>query len=372
MLEERGHAVTPFAIQDKRNIYPDKDFPRGLDLENASALNIFHFLYSREARSKLRMLLDSKQFDIAHLHIYYGQLSSSILEPLRDAGIPIVQTLHDFKAVCANSALMANSQFCDDCAGQHHWRAVVKRCNRGSIIRSAVSATEAYFSQWLGAVDLVDQFITVSDYQKNQLVRLGLPEKKITTIYHSVQGDNLEASKGEYFLFVGRLVKEKGIYDLLTAYQRLGKDAPPLKIVGDGPEQAGLMQLLADTALNVEMLGQKSGDELKKLYRNAICLINPSRYNETFGLTLIESYACGKPVIASRKGGMVEVVVDGKSGFLFTSGAIDEIAERMQYFIDQPDKAIEMGRFGRGLVDEKFNPDTHFTELMQVYKKAVR
>lgn len=369
MLEDRGHAVTPFAIKDKRNIYPDKDFPSGLDLEKGSAIDVFHFLYSSEARSKLRTLLDSKQFDIAHLHIYHGQLSASILGPLRDAGIPIVQTLHDFKAVCANSILMANAVFCDDCAGQHHWRAVVKRCNRGSVIRSAVYATEAYFSRWLGSVDIVDQFITVSDYQKNHLVRLGLPENKLTTIYHCVQADTQEVGNGDYFLYVGRLVKEKGIYDLLAAYQRLGKDAPPLKIVGDGPEHAGVMQLLADTALNVEMLGRKSGDELTKLYRNAICLINPSHYNESFGLTLIEAYACAKPVIASRKGGMAEVV-DNVSGFLFSSGAIDELAEKMQYFIEQPDKAIEMGQFGRRLVDEKFNPDTHFTDLMSVYKKA--
>ena len=107
MLEIHGHNVFPYSIDDIRNIYKEQHFPRGIDLDNPSYLDVVHFLYSKNTRSKLSEFIKVQQVDIAHLHIYHGQLSTSILAPLRRAGIPIVQTLHDFKLVCSNNILMS-------------------------------------------------------------------------------------------------------------------------------------------------------------------------------------------------------------------------------------------------------------------------
>ena len=162
--------------------------------------------------------------DIAHLHIYYGQLTASILKPIRSAGIPVVQTLHEYKLVCPTHGLYAQGAFCDACNGRHYWHASLKRCNRGSLARSGLSMLEAYASEALGSKELVDRFIAVSDYQKRQLVRLGIPEKKLFVLYHFADvATEDSAGTGTYFLYVGRVVKDKGIGTLLQAYSMMGK-----------------------------------------------------------------------------------------------------------------------------------------------------
>jgi len=134
---------------------------------------VLQFLFSPEARRSLCEALEKFKPDLVHLHIYYGQLTASILQPLREAGYPVIQTLHEYKLVCATHGLYANSQFCDACQGRHFWHAVLKRCNRGSIARSFISMTESYLSKALGAGDSVHRFIAVSTFSEKSVGSAG-------------------------------------------------------------------------------------------------------------------------------------------------------------------------------------------------------
>lgn len=378
LLHDAGHEVKTFSTAHPKNV--DTDFLilpaiRGIDTARAGGIkNILHFLFSNNARCKMQEAIDKFKPDIAHLHIYYGQLTASILLPLRKAGIPIVQTLHEYKLVCPTQGLYANGQFCDACKGKHFWNAALKRCNRGSIARSCLSMLESYLSNALGASNNIQQFIAVSSFQKKQLIRLGVPENKVTVLYHfSNPVTNPPSYPGKYFLFVGRILEEKGIDVLLNAFALLDCTAPPLKIVGSSDNLQQWQNKSVDLGLKnrIEWVGFKTGKELTQLYQNCLALINPSLLNETFGLTCLEAMSQGRPVIASQVGAFPEVITHNHDGILVKTGSSIALAKAMRQLIEEPQHTMIMGQNSLEKVTNLFSRSSHYQKLCEIYKKII-
>lgn len=374
LLSNHNHQVIPFAsLNPKNRDTPwSKYFPQGVNFEHPEISDIVKFIYSRQAAESIELLCREQQINIAHLHIYYGQLTGSILTPLKQAGIPIVQTLHEYKIVCPVYSLMSNNEICEDCHGSAFWKATLKRCNRGSIARSLLSTVESYTARILGSISKVDRFIAVSNFQRTKLIELGIPSDKITTIHNFVNLSNVTPSQklGEYLLYFGRLERYKGIFTLIEAASTL-KDIP-LVIVGDGTERAKVKQIIEQQDLkHIELLSFQQGKELQQLIKESICTITPSEWYETFGLSLIESFANGKPVIATRIGGMTEIVSDGADGYLIDPGNVVELRERMEWMSRNRDRALQMGSLGREKVEQQFSPKTHYQQLMKVYQELL-
>lgn len=379
LLREKGHDVQTFSSANDKNIHEDwLAVPPvdGIDTERrANVSSSLSFLYSRQARFAMELAIQTFKPDIAHLHIYYGQLTASILGPLRKANIPIVQTLHEYKTVCPTHGLLAQGQFCDACQGKHYWQAAKKRCNRNSFLRSTFSAVEAYISDALGAKNLIDQFVAVSDFQKSHLVRLGLPVKKVRVINHfSEEVSEAAEGNGEYFLYVGRITESKGIKTLLDAYCKLGRNSIPLRIVGTGPEERRWKAYADERGLSdkIEWCGFKVGEALSAEYRNCVVAINPSLMNETFGLTALECMAHARPVIASEIGALPEVVRDGKDGLLFPAGNSCILAERMLSFVETPSLTMKLGQIGRKRAINDFSKERHYSSLRKLYQEIRR
>lgn len=372
VLKGHGHEVIPFAA-----VHPDNHvgkwndwFPPSVDFSHPGPSDIARYLYSFPARKAIDSLIRERRPDVAHLHIYYGQLSTSILGPLRRAGIPIVQTLHEYKTVCPTYSLFANGGVCEACQGKHYWQAIAHRCNRGSLARSALSAAEAYVSRWGGAQSL-DHYIAVSDFLRDKVIALGMPAERVTTVHNFVdcRGTRPAEALGEYFLFFGRLEKIKGIFTLLEAAAPL-RDIP-LLIVGDGGERERISAWIEERGLShIKMLGFKTGHDLEGLIRGSLCTISPSVCYETFGLTLVESFVHGRPVVASRIGGMTEVVADGEDGWLFPPGDALALRERLLWMMQNREAAREMGLQGRLKVEKRFDPESHYAKIMDVYRKV--
>jgi glycosyltransferase involved in cell wall biosynthesis len=202
LLEQHGHQVIPFSTRQPKNSPTpwESYFPPGVNFDRPGARDLARYVYSRPAAEAIKRLLGDHRPDVAHLHIYYGQLTSSILAPLRKAGIPIVQTLHDFKLVCPVYSLLSHGQICEACQGHQFWRATTKRCNRGSLARSALSTVESYVSQRYGAVSAIDRFISVSNFQRAKLEELGVPGHKITTVHNFADTADVEpeTTAGDY------------------------------------------------------------------------------------------------------------------------------------------------------------------------------
>ena len=379
LLRDMGHDARTFSTDRKENTESEWlaiNPISGINTDRADGVsNLMRFMYSPEARRRMRELLSKFRPEIAHLHIFYGQLTASIVKPLRDAGMPVVQTLHEYKLVCPTSGLFANGHFCDACQGGHYWHAVLQCCNRGSRARSIISMTEAYISDLLGVNEVVDRFIAVSEFQKKELVRQGIPSEKISVLYHFTEiSPAPQTSIGKYFLFVGRILEDKGIAILLSAYARLNPTSPPLKVVGTGDEIERWKAYANDLGLagRVEWLGYKTGAELNQLYRECYALINPSLLNETFGLTCLEAQAQGRAVIATRVGAFPEVVSDGVDGLLCEPGNPESLAEAMALLAHDSQLSLSMGYCGWEKANRMFSKQRHYQGLMYIYSEVVR
>ncbi len=372
LLQKHGHRVVPFTAASPNNEPSEWEnyFPRGADFEHPSAGDLLRFLYSHDAVKSIRQLLKDTNIDLAHFHIYYGKLTASILEVLKRDGIPLIQTLHEYKLTCPVYSHLSNDEICEACEGKHFWRALPKRCNRGSLARTALSVTESYISKMLGAVKKFDHFISVSHFLRKKMISHGIPEDKISTVHNFVDVSDITPnfSEGDYILYFGRVHRSKGILTLIEAAVPLTD--VPIYIVGDGEAIPEVQQIIEQNGCkHIHLLGFKQGDELRELIRNSICTVLPSEWYENCPMSVLESYAYGKPVIGADIGGIPELIVDGVDGCLVPSGEQETLRDRLLWMSEHKSDAAEMGRIGRYKMETEFNADIHYERIMNVYQQ---
>lgn len=372
LLQKHGHRVVPFTAANPNNEPSEWEsyFPRGADFEHPGAGDLLRFLYSHDAVKSIRQLLKDTDIDLAHFHIYYGKLTASILEVLKRDGIPLIQTLHEYKLTCPVYSHLSNDQICEACEGKHFWRALPKRCNRGSLTRTALSVTESYISKMLGAVKKFDHFISVSHFLRKKMILHGIPEDKISTVHNFVDVSDITPhfSEGAYILYFGRVHRSKGILTLIEAAVPLTD--VPIYIVGDGEAMSEVQRIIEQNGCkHIHLLGFKQGDELRELILNSICTVLPSEWYENCPMSVLESYAYGKPVIGADIGGIPELIVDGVDGFLVPSGEQETLRDRLLWMFEHKNEAVEMGRTGRQKMETEFNADIHYERIMNVYQQ---
>ena len=370
LLQKHGHRVVPFTAANPNNEASEWEryFPRGADFEHPGAGDLLRFLYSHDAVKSVQRLLKDTDINLAHFHIYYGKLTASILEVLKKDGIPLIQTLHEYKLTCPVYSHLSNDQICEACEGKHFWRALPKRCNRGSFTRTALSVTESYVSKMLGAVSKFDHFISVSHFLRKKMITHGIPEDKISTVHNFVDVSDITPnfSAGDYILYFGRVHQSKGIMTLIEA--ALPLTDVPIYIVGDGEAMPEVQRIIEQNGCqHIHLLGFKQGDELRELILNSICTVLPSEWYENCPMSVLESYAYGKPVIGADIGGIPELIVDDVDGFLVPSGEQEALRERLLWMSNHKSEAIEMGRIGRRKMETEFNADIHYEKIRNVY-----
>lgn len=372
LLSKNGIEVDYFVPRDDRNIVSPCCSFTGIDTSKPRIDDIPSFFYSKESKKVLRDYLTRRKPDIAHLHIYYGRITASILAALRNHEIPIVQTLHEYKIHCPVSTSWRNQAYCKDCAGGRYWNCVRYCCNRKKIGRSILSALESCISDRLGANSLIDRYIAVSDFQRQLMIEAGLRADKVVTIPNFVP-DNVyknNRSIGSYFLYFGRIETVKGIGTLIDAMRRIPD--VNLLLVGDGSDKDYFERVAIEGCLqNIRFLGHKTGDELRALIAGAICTVVPSEWNETFGLVLIESFAQCRPVVASRLGAMTEIVSHGKDGLLFDAKDVTGLAKALRWMADNREYAVEMGVNGQKKVKDLYSEERYFKSLINVYQETM-
>ena len=370
LLEQHGHKVIPFCGASDKN-YPSEYsqyFPPAIDTGNPSLTDVFRFIYSRDARKYIRRAIHDLDPDIAHLHIYHGKLTSSILAPLKENSIPVVQTLHEYKLLCPVYSCVRDGEICEDCQGKHFWKALTNRCNRGSIARSAVSMTESYVAKLLGAVDNIDHFIGVSQFMTDKMLSIGVPPDKISTVHNFVDSDKLQpaADPGKYILYFGRLDATKGLFTLLDAL----RDNPDLQCVmaGSGPDSDALKAHAARHDMqNVRFPGFVEGTALQDLIRGAVCTVLPAEWYENCPMSVLESLAYARPVIGTRIGGIPELIDDGQDGLIVEPAHKDQLSAALRELGGNPQKASRMGLAGREKVARSFSPAHHYEQIRAVY-----
>ncbi|NVK20923.1 MAG: glycosyltransferase family 4 protein [Kangiellaceae bacterium] len=376
LLIEHGHDVKTFSTESLQNTHKSlihSTVPT-INTSNPALKDIFSFLYSKRAKNTLVKVLNDFKPDIIHLHIYYGQLTGSILTVLKNYSAPIVQTLHEYKLVCPISSLYANGKYCEQCHGNKYWKAIINKCNRGSLARSILTAAESYVTRFFGANDSINHYIAVSNYQTEKLIKLGLDKKKITTIANFTNSCGIENNtNGDYYLYVGRITEEKGVKVLIKAYSKLKSPRLPLRIVGEGEDKDKIEEYANKLGLEKDIIwdGYKTGKDLENIFANSLVVINPSLLNETFGLTCLEAMAHGKPVIASRTGAFPELVKHNFNGFLYNKYSETELFSFLKA-INNTETVKKMSRNAHELFISSYTKEQHCLQINDLYNELIK
>lgn len=382
LLTAHGHSVIPFCMQDERNLpslYTQYftshiDFPSQLRAQGIGAkLQLLErVIYSREAYQKITQLIAATQPDIAHIHGIAHETSPSILPAIKQAGLPIVQTLHDYKLLCPNTSFISQGKVCEQCKGHNYFNVVRHRCKRDSLGASLLAGIEMYTHKLFQIYEKhVDLFLSPSKFLLEKVQEFGITNP----IAHLPYFINLEKFQpcyepNHYFVFSGRLVEHKGVNTLLQAMKLVR--GSHLYIAGRGELEAALRAEVDQEKLtNVTFLGHVETPALITLLQKAAFMVAPSEWYENYALSILEAFACGTPVIGSQIGGIPEQVVDGVTGLLFEPGNAQQLAAKIQTLIDNPNWAIQLGRNARQQVERVNHPQSHNEQLVSIYQNLI-
>lgn len=334
----------------------------------------FRTIWSRDTVAKLRTILRQESPDVAHFHNTFPLISPAAYYACREVGIPVVQTLHNFRLLCPAGTLFREGRVCKECVDHSLWRGVASACYRGSQPATAAVALMLTVHRRLKTWErMVDRFIAPSDFVRREFLRAGLPPERISVKPHFVPHDpGVRSSTGEYALFVGRLAPEKGLHTLVQA-ARFFEHSMRLRIVGDGPLRAELTALAnRERISNVCFDGWLTQDSLRNTLKRAAFLIFPSEWAEPFGLAIIEAFACGVPVIVSNLGAPAEIVEHGKTGLHFTAGDSHDLAAKVLWAQAHPGEMETMGMAARAEYEVRFTGERNRALLLRVYGDVMR
>jgi glycosyltransferase involved in cell wall biosynthesis len=377
LMRSMGHEVALFSMADPRGQSTpyDRHFVPHVDFKEPGgwfrkAKLAAHAIYSIDARRRIRTMIADFRPDVAHVRNIYHHLSPSILWELKKQNVPVVYHLNDFKVLCASYNLVLRGEACEACKGGEFWHALKEKCYPGRGARMTLVA-EAYVHKWLGTYrKCVDCFLAPSQFVRDKFVEHGWAAAKFEVLPHfqPVKLVTVRRAENAPLLYFGRLSAEKGVDDLLHAMQRV----PHLRLIvaGDGPERGKLEQLAAELGLaNVEFAGHMRGEDLERAIANSRFTVLPSHAYETLGKTILESYAEGRSVVSTDLGSRRELVHEGKTGLLYKTGDVEQLASALQFLSSQPELADKMGRAGRDQVRRSYAPEAHYEALIALYER---
>jgi len=321
-------------------------------------------IWSRRTVSEIGAYIQRFRPDIIHVHNTFPLISPSLYFAAAKHGVPVVQTLHNFRLFCAQAMFMRNGAVCEDCIGRLPWRGVMRRCYRESSAQSAVVVGMQGIHHMLGTYrNKITRYIALNNFCRDKFIEAGLPAELISIKPNFVDLPPPAPAERKGGLFVGRLSPEKGIATLAEALRRYPESR--IDIIGHGPQEQELKNLPA-----AHLLGWMKGEEIYERMGRAAYLVMPSIWYENFPRTLVEAYACGLPVIASRLGAMAELVRDGETGLLFTPGDADGLATILRWADNHPAEMRRMGETARREYETHYTSDINFHQLMHIYDEA--
>ncbi len=330
-------------------------------------------VWARDTYRALGELVRRERPDLAHFHNTFPLISPSAYYACHDAGVPVVQTLHNYRLLCPVATFLRDGTICEACLGRTlPWPGILYGCYRGNRAATAAVAAMLALHRWRNTwTERVDCYIALTEFSQQKFIQGGLPADRIVVKPNFVYPDpGLRTGEGEYTLFVGRLSPEKGVLTLLEAWQRLG-DRIPLEIAGDGPGRAA-MEAAAKGLGQVQFLGRLAHERTIAAMKQARFVVLPGACYENFPVTIAEAFACGVPVIASRLGAKAEIVSDRHTGLHFTPGDAADLAAKVEWAWSHPREMEAMGRAARAEYEAKYTAERNYEMLMEIYQDSIQ
>ncbi len=360
MLRAHGHEVTQYCLRNE-----------SIDAMGRLRLAA-RTIWSRTAVRELRELFRTHQPQIAHFHNTFPLISPSAYYAARAEGVRVVQTVHNFRLLCANALLFRNGKVCEDCLGKWiPWPGIAHKCYRDNRAASTVITTMLMTHRVLGTWSkAVDMYIALTEFGRRKLVEGGLPADKIVVKPNFAYPDpGPSTGTGGYAVFVGRLSAEKGVDTVLEAWRHLGGELP-LKLLGDGPLAAAVQEAaVKDTS--IQWLGNQSLEAVYKMVGEAAFLVMPFQCYENFPRVVIEAFAKGTPVIVSKLGAMAAIVDDGRTGLHFKPGDPVDLAATVRRILGESLELARMRQAARRKFEQNYTADSNHKTLMTIYEKAL-
>jgi glycosyltransferase involved in cell wall biosynthesis len=372
LLERGGHQVM---VYRRNNL--DVDFYPGVK----RLVLLRKAVWNDEERKEFAELLRAEKPDLVHVHNTWIMISPSIYSACREAGVPVVKTLHNYQLLCPAGTFFREGKICEECVEHTLWRSVRYRCYRKSRSETGGAALmlAVHRARHTWERD-VTSYVVLTEFARRKFLDGGLPAEKMFIKPNFVYPDPLPAAgdgncastgDGTYAIFAGRLSPEKRVSTLLNAWTHL-RSRVPLVIVGGGAQREELEQeAIANNLDMVKFMGLLAHDQTIAAIRGARFLVFSSEWYETFGLTMIEAFACGVPVICSKMGAMEEIVDEGRTGLYFKAGDSEDLSEKVEWAWNHPEDMRQMGQEARREYESKYTAEKNYPQLMEIYRRAV-
>jgi glycosyltransferase involved in cell wall biosynthesis len=363
MLQGAGHTVIPFL----RSNFAAEAY-KGFRRLNLAAATV----WGRQSRSEFKQVLAREKPDVVHVHNTFMMISPSIYSACREAGVPVVQTLHNFRFLCPAANFFRDGKVCEECLEHTVWRGVQHGCYRKSRVATAtVAMMLEYHHRRKTWTDSVSYFIALSEFARGRFIAGGLPAERIVVKPNFVDPDpGPGMQERNYAVFVGRFSPVERMRTVLSAWERLNNRIP-LVVVGGGPERAEIeAEAVRRNLAAIRFAGVLPNPETIAIIQGARFLIFPSEWYENFPVTIAEAFACETPVICSALGSMKEIVTDQLTGLHFVPGNSESLAEKAALAWDNPLRMREIGVVARREYLARYTAEQNYEQLMSVYHRA--
>lgn len=389
--QKRKIEIIPFSIENLQNEETpySKYFakPRSKQLMYSETKKTFGNIigmiratvWNYDAEYRLRKLIRYTKPDAIYILHEINHLSPSIIRAASKEGIRVVHRISDFFMFCPKYDFLCDNEICEACMHGDYSKAIKKRCVKDSKIGTIFRVLAMKLYKKIKIFDQVDKFVCTCNFTKQKLIEGGIDKDKIICVPTFIDASKIKPcyKHNNYFLFLGRLAHQKGAIYAIKAIEQLKDSDYILKISGtitNNEYDQELWKYIQEHGLEhkVDFVGFKKGKELEELIEESTCIVCPAIWYENMPNTVIEAYAYGKPVVASRVGSLEEIVEDGKTGFLFEMKNHMDFAKKLRLFIDNPELSRELGMNARKKCLSLYNEELHMNKIINILKSDVK
>ncbi len=364
LLRDRGHVVDQFTASSAGL----KNGPRFRQL-----LAVPSFLWSRRSYQGLRQKISEFQPDVVHVHNTFPKLSPSVFWASHQAGVPVVQTLHNFRPVCANALLLREDRRCEKCVGHAPFAALRHRCYANSLAQTAVVAAVNVLHSKLGTpTRAVDAYIILNDYNREIFLRGDLPGHKLVVKPNFVPVSKLgHGPRKPQVVFAGAVTRSKGVELLLEAWGMAAVEGFDLLLAGDGPDRKALEKQYAELP-RVTWCGRLSRSEVLEHIATSRILVFPSLAYENCPMALLEALSVATPVVAADHPGLQTIVRHRREGLMFRAGDSQALAAALRdALLADNDTWSGWSSAARRTQAERYSEDVNYGQLISIYRSVI-